>query len=551
LGLIRSLIGANQVAEARREIEDLKSTTCQKSQACQIKADLLLSDIAIYREDWAEAEKIFNQMKKTYPIEEVKEERYFYNYASVLFRQKKFLDALDMYLEFITRYPNDQFAGYALTRIGEIIDVNSTNYNRAIGAYLEANFRYGTQVGSTALFARIRLLEKQLASLKGRSRQVAINEILELSKKAKLPLAEDFGNFIVSEALQKSGEYDQALSYLVDNYRSRPNHPLSKKYFEIIQDIQSKKLVLMSSKKPFEALKYHELMQIDWLKDTKRPDVSYALAESYYNLGDYKTAEKNYQITIDLISSFNFDTIQNQVFLKKQNLPSLSYLLLRLADAQKLQKKWQSVETTIGKLDSLGLNLSQKEQIERASLLAQVLQEKGQSEYALRYLHDMKKMSSGNSTRDGEILFKELDALKRIGDNKGIVEISSSLDQVCENPEWISNCYKAGRDVLAAKKVTMGQDAYSQALQRFLDQYADYGNVDDLRYELGKIHLKNKNIKQAESVWSQFKDLESGWAQLAKSDLEGAKFDSTYQDYFKKIPSLSRSPATSEEKVNE
>jgi TolA-binding protein len=551
LGVIRSLVGANQTAEAKAEIESIKQTTCATKIDCKIKADLLLADISIYKKDWGDAERIYASIFLSYPLDQIKEERFFYNYASVLFSQKKFLKALDMYLEFITRYPNDDFAGYALTRIGEIIDLNSTNSNRALGAYLEANFRYGTQPGSTALFARIRVLEKQLPHLQGRARQAAINEIAELAKRAKLPMAEDFGNFIISEQLANSGAFDESLGYLIPNYRERPTHPLIPTYFSKIQDIQAKKIRDFSKKNPIEALKYHELMQIDWLKNTKRVDVSYSLAECYMRLGDFKSAERYYEESLKLLDSFKKDSIEDQVMYMRQNPPTPAELLLKIADTQKNQGHWISVAKTLEELDKRNISLSQDQKILRASLLSQVLNEKGQVEYSLRYLRDMRKIASETNNRSSEVLFKELEALKKGQDHKAIVELSKEIEEVCLDVSLDALCYYAGRDILVSQKKVLNQNEYQSKLTQFIDRYHQNFNVDDLRYELGQLFLKQKNIKQAEKIWSQFKNQNSGWAQLAKSDLEGAKFDQIYQEYFNKIPSLSRASHTSKESVNE
>jgi len=551
LGVIRSLVGANQAAEAKAEIESVKQTTCATKVDCRVKADLLLADISILKKDWNEAETVFASISQSYSLDQINEERYFYNYAAVLFAQMKFLKALDMYLEFITRYPNDSFAGYALTRIGEIIDINSTNPNRALGAYLEANFRYGTQPGSTALFARIRVLEKQLPNLYGRARQVAIDEIADLAKKAKLPMAEDFGNFIISEKLADVKAFDEALKYLISNYRERPTHPLSRIYLSKIQDIQSYKIKDLSQKNPIEALKYHELMQVDWLKRVKRVDVSFSIAESFWQLGDFKSAERYYTESLQLLDRFKKDSVEDQVKYIRQNPPNSAEILLKIADAQKNQGKWISVARTLEELDKREIQLSHSQKIARASLMSQVLNEKGQIEYSLRYLRDMRKLASETASRSAELLFKELEALKKGQDHKSILELWPEIEAVCIDIDLKNSCYQAGRDVLISQKKLLSQDEYQAKLTQFIDRYHDHYNIDDLRYELGQLLLRQKNIQQAEKVWSQFKNPNSGWAQLAKSDLEGVKFDQTYNSYFKKIPSLSRVSKTSEELVNE
>lgn len=551
LGVIRALVNTNQVTEAIQAISDIKKTTCLKSIPCQIKADLLHADIHINSKSWNEAEKILSKMSQEYGSELKQEERYFYNYGSVLFGQRNFSKALDMYLDFIRFYPNDSFAGYALTRVGEIIDINSTNANQALGAYLEANFRYGTMPGSTALFARIRLLEKQLPLLQGRARQVAITEIMDLSKKAKLPLSEDFGNFIVSAQLEKMGEHDEALKILVPIYRDNPTHPLVNQYLSKIQNIQARKMWNLSKESPLEALKYHELMQIDWLKNSKRIDVTTAIADSYVNLGDYLSAKKYYQKAIEESEAFDLTSIENRVHFMRQDPLPLSRLILKLAETQRTLNLWGELAQTIEKLDKHMDVLSQDEKIRRAALIAQLLKEKGQSDYAIRYLKDMRGLASVTDDREVDLMVKELQAFKKNRDHKSILELSPRLLTSCDSHRNQEICYQSGRDILVSQKEIASEKEYLIALEKFISQYEDYANVDDLRYELGQKYLQSKDINKAEKIWRNFKDAKSGWAKLAESDLEGVRFDREYQDYFKKIPQLSGSNESSQEKLNE
>jgi outer membrane protein assembly factor BamD (BamD/ComL family) len=549
LGKIQSLVGLNQVNEALKEIEDLKKTLCQNNKSCQIKADLFKADIYIKQKNWEKAEEAFNKISKSYSLEDIKEERYFYNFALVLFNQKKFLSSLDLFLEFLKHYPQDHYSGYALTRIGEIIDMHSSDPNRALGAYLEANFRHGVNPGSTAVFARIRLLEKKLAFVKGRSRQMHIDEIIQLSKKEKLPMSEDFGNFIVSGELLRIGDYEQSLHFLIPTYRNKPTHSLNSVYFSKIQNVQSKKMVSLSQSQPLEALKFHKFLKKDWLKGKKRMDVTFAIAESYFSLGDYKSASLYYEDFIKQKTQYLLDTVKKEVEFYHQNPASLSTAYLKLAETNKKQKQWSLAFQALKKLDESSLILSSVEQVQRASLMSEILKEKGQTDYSLRYLKDMRRLASETPDRTLDLISQEISALKKGQDYKSIVSLSSEIQGLCQNQEMINQCYHAERDILKAKKQTLNVDSYQKDLQEFIEKYESDFDLDDLKYELGQKYLEQKKVSLAKKLWSRFKKPSSGWALLAESDLKGVDFDSLYEDYIKEIPFLKKEESPNQEEL--
>lgn len=544
LGVARSLIGASQYSDAKKQIDQIVKVDCKLDKACQVKALLLEADMHIAQNQWGQAQVVFERIESQFPEAQKAEERFFYNYALVLFRKMDFQKSLDTFLSFIKRYPTDPYAGYALTRMGEIIDIISTNPNRALGAYLEAYFRYGVGTGSTALFARIRLLEKQLSALKGRAQAAAIKEIQELAVKSGLPQSSDFANFIIANSLREQKEYDRAMSYLLPAYRDDPTHVFADKYLEKITEIQSKKLISDLNQDPLTGLQKHEDLTKEWLRDVNRMDVNYSIGNGFLKLGAFDKARQYYSKVVNQIDQLDSKKIADRLAIYFQSPPTKSDLAMGIIESLMKAEQWNEAYDQIQKLDQSGYILSGDQKIQRAAYLAQLLNRKGQQGHALRYIRDMRTIASESANKDPALLADEIRALKSVGDHKSILAMDKQVELACKDRSlYQDTCYQSERSILEAAKKSQTQESYQARLQAFIENYEPYFNLDDLRYELGQMHLKNGSTDSASAIWSKFKNPNSGWAKLAKSDLEGAKFENTYKNYFDQIPALARDPS--------
>lgn len=534
LALVRSLIGASQFEEAQKEIIKIRSDYCKKIKSCLVKSYLLEADIYILQKQWAQALTPFQYIEKTFPKEKTVEERFYYNYASVLFRKKDFKDSLKTYLEFIKNFPVDQYAGFALTRMGEIIDIVSTNSNRALGAYLEAYFRYGVGQGSTAHFAKIRLLEKQLPSLKGRSKDVAIEEITKLAKDSGLPMAADYANFILAKALLQQNEFDKSLNYLLPTYQENPTHILSARYLSLIQNIMARRLVNEMNQSPLTALKKHPGVVRDWLSKVDRIDIKYAIANAYEHLGDYDSAANFYRQTLDKVNQIDEKKLEDRLLSAYQNPPDKAEIHYKMISALIENQKWNEAFIEIEKSDDQKYKLSNQLRKLRSSYLAQILNKKGMNEHSLRYVRDMRSIASENSV---DLLYNELKVLSEINEHQQIIDHKKQIDEICQKNKN-ETCYQMNRIILESERKILPNEKFYQALQIFINKFNEYTNLDDLRYELGKLALGKNKIKEAEQIWSKFKNQQSSWALLAKSDLAGVKYDDEYKNYMNRIPAL-------------
>lgn len=534
LAMVRSLIGASQFDEAQKLITLIRNEYCKHNSSCLVKSYLLESDIYILQKQWEKALAPFQIVDQKFKKEKTAEERFYYNYASVLFRKKDFKDSLKTYLEFIKNFPIDQYAGFALTRMGEIIDIISTNSNRSLGAYLEAYFRYGVGQGSTAHFAKIRLLEKQLPSLKGRSRDFAIKEISTLAKESGLPLASDYANFILAKSLLHQNDFDKALGYLIPTYQENPTHTLANRYLNLIQNTVSRRLVDEIDRNPLGGLKKHPLVARDWLINTKRLDLDFSIAKAYDQLGDFESAVKRYQKTYDQVNQLDNSNLEDRLTKAYQNPPTLSDIHYKMIASLINSGKWNDAFTQIEKADQKKYNLNNDQKKMRSIYLAQILNKKGMSDLSLRYVRDMRSVASIN---DIELLYNELKVLNEINEYQQIANYKSQIQSGCIQLKS-EICYQMSRLVIEAERKILPNEKFFKSLQEFLNQYEEYTNLDDLRYELGKLALGTNKFKEAEQIWSKFKNPNSSWYLLAKSDLAGMKYDEEYTKHMNRIPAF-------------
>ncbi len=51
--------------------------------------------------------------------------------------------SLDVYRDFVKKFPSSDHAAFAMTRMGELLEIFGADKSRVMGAYLETYFRYG------------------------------------------------------------------------------------------------------------------------------------------------------------------------------------------------------------------------------------------------------------------------------------------------------------------------------------------------------------------------------------------------------------------------
>jgi len=586
LALVKALMGAAQYADATTISKKMIAEGCnQAEQLCLLKWKLILADTYIAQSQWKDADDVFLNIYNIHKNMILSEERFLYNWASVLFRLDKFELALERYLDFVKAFPSDKFSGYALTRIGEIIDILSVNSARSLGAYQEAYFRYGTGESSTAIFSRIRMLQKQLPTLKEKAQVSAINEIKKLANQSNLKFADNFAEFVIAQALSEKGDYDKSLEMLIQSYQANPSGPLSKIYYSKIQNETSKKFVQMAASNKIDSLKFHQSESDKWLKGTHRMDVQYTIGNIFHKLGQYQQAAQYYIDSIKILSSLDKESVNGKIRIYNEKLPELAQIKLELADALIQDKKYSDASEYLKESDKQSDLLSEDLKIKKSILHSKLLSERGQSEYALRYINDLLTIKNYSKGNELSLVLEKVNLLSQANNTVEIINIGPRLSKLCKSvaEEDLFKCFqaeskyinviKADIDKANAESSTVAMRAaglsnnsksantassdsdlkptvtkpeYMTLLSDYLIRYENKFPLESKRFELGKLYLEKGDLKNAVATWNPLENKESVWSKLVKSEKSSEAFKSDYRNYIKRIPAFSQtdSPAS-------
>ncbi len=505
----------------------------------QAEAAFMKGDVYYQKKDYANAVKEYDRASTKYPKFKAKYPNSIYNRAAAEFNAKDFRKSLDHYREFLTQYPQHPYAGYAMTRVGEILDVLGADQSKVMGAYLETYFRYGNT--PSAVVARLRMLSQRMNMMKPKEVERAVKDINELAKDSKLKEIDQFATLMISDGYSRRGEFDQAVKMLVKFYQENPttaNLPLLKS--RIVGHINKDFASLIGKGSFIKALQLHNKYADSWLKNSDRVDTQYNLARAFEQAGVFKDAEQNYKETLNRLYAMK-GTPEEKSRAVLERLPSSDQVNLRLASIAFHQERFSDSYDYLKNVKA-PQTMTEGEQIERVDLAAFLLDKKGDTESAIRYLVELIKEWGGQpqlvaapyatlasyETKLG----RPDDAMKSY---KRIIELQKDTKQVPEDihAKALENL---ARLQVKANQIDNAKDTYAD----LLEAYETKMPLSSIRYELGKLYFDKGEVKKAEEIWAALKnDKEGYWSKLAQEKLNGSEWKNEYKKYLKRIPAMS------------
>jgi tetratricopeptide (TPR) repeat protein len=501
-------------------------------------ASVSIGDIHFMKKDYASAVRAYENAAKKYPQAEKNHPNLIYNKAAAHFWMGEHRTALEAYVQFLKLFPNHEYAGYAMTRVGEIFEIFGAPDSKSKGAYLEAYFRYGKQ--PSAQVARIRLLAPRIPKMKPKEREKAIQEIEDIQKQSQLPKIEQFTTVLISDAFTESGKFQEAIDRLVSYYQAHPTtadtQMLSNR---IVKNINLDLATRVDEGKFLEAMKIHSKYADSWLKGSKRIDTQYQLARAYEQAGVPTEAKRLYSETLKRILSIK-GTPEEKTRRVLEKLPLEETLYLRLASLEAQDNNFSESFRLLNTIKNPEI-LTDVEQVERVSLFANLLEKQGEYQSAKRYLSDLISEWSGVPALVAQ---PYLDLAKiEIKENR-LNEALASLDKISEIQK-VSNNVPADLVVEAMKskaKVALSLKQTERAIDTMttlLENYEQSYPLAAVRYELGELHLKNGDIQKAADIWGKLQsDKSQVWWSFAQEKLKDSKWNEDYKKYIKRIPAM-------------
>jgi tetratricopeptide (TPR) repeat protein len=536
LQVARSFMKMGHFEEALKNYENIETNATLEE--LKIEATYLKGDVPFKNKNYEEAAKFYEVAIKKYPVAVDKYPNAFYNKAECNFWLGKYKKGLDDYRDFLSRFPAHAYAGYAMTRLGELLQILGADEKQIMGAYLETYFRYGDTPG--AVVARMRTLSKKMSTMKEKEAEEAIKEIQNLSQKSHLPKIDLFSTLSIAEGLENRNQHAEGLKRLLNWYQFNPTDPdLSVVSNRIVQMINDQMYYAVENGKFMEALKFHNTYGEQWLSKSDRIDTLFVLGRAFEQAGSYKDAEQLYRETFNRIKALK-GTKNGKSRSVFERLPSEDDINLRLARVAKDNGNYKAAYDYLREVKNYD-KLNELQQVERVMLSAQVLEKKGELESAKRYLKDIIDNWRGKVGLVVEPTI-QLAKLQVKTNQKEEAEknLKNSLILIAEAEKIPSTIHSETLSNLAEIQLLQNKnEELIQTWDELLKNYEEKQPLESVRFRLGELYFKNGNIQKATEIWNPLKSKKNlFWYKLADENLKNSEWKSGYKKYIQRIPAM-------------
>lgn len=537
LGVAEAYMKLSRYDEAIQQYREVAKDA--SSEKAKMEAAYLVGDVYLQKKDYAGAIAEYQTAQKKYPqgVNEFPNAQF--NLAASQFSQKEYRKSLDSYREFLKKFPSHEYAGYAMTRVGELLDVLGAEKTRVVGAYLETYFRYGD--APSAIVARLRLLSSRMKGMKPKEVEKAVQEIGDLAKRSELPDVEQFATVMIAEGYNKREEYDKAIKLLVSFYQAHPTGADTQLLSQrIVKNINDKITELVDQGHFIDALKTHNEYADNWLKSSQRIDTKFNVGRSFEQAGVFGQAEAIYKDTLNKLYAIK-GTAAGKEKAVIEKLPSEDKMNLRLASVSFNEGKYNLAYDylkTIAKPDSL----SEPDQIERVQLASFLLDKKGDSNSAARYLVDLIKTWKGLPELVADPYYNLAEIELKQNKIEDAIQSLKKVDELMTDSGKVSTeTHAKALEKLGVLQMEHGQpDAAVKTFAKLLEAYEGKRPMASIRYKMGQISFLKGEPQKAAEVWKDLKGKENDfWYKLSQEQLKNSEWQDDYKKYIKRIPAMS------------
>ena len=510
-----------------------------KDPVVQAEAAVRRGDFYFFNGKHAEAIAAYDQAAKDFAIVGKNYPSAYFNKMEAQFWRSKYKDSHASALEFAQKFPSHSFAPYALTRVGELLEIMGADTAKSVGAYLETHFRYGDS--PKTIVAKLHLLSDRMKSMKPEELEITLKKMNELALKSELDNIDQFKVAKMADGYSKRKEYIKAIDILSNFYQSNPNRPDVKQVTQrIVKNISDEMKRLADDSNYRDLLKTYKKYADTWLKTDRRTDTDYFLGLAYENAGAYAAALEKYQKVHAELGKIVGTKYEKEVYVN-QYLPTLDSLQLRLATNQFENGNPQESFTALEKIQKPA-ELPEADQVERVRLAAKLYDAKGEHLTSIRYLSELSNLWSGDIKLSLPVQFTLAEKQVHNGQIDGAIatyekakKILMSDKQANENDvAKLLNSYS--KVLIDGKKNKEAINVLSSVIEKF-----DKFPLSQERYLLGDLLYKNGDIKKAENVWEKIADSgDNVWKKLANEKLKQASWDVNYKKHIKRIPAMSK-----------
>ncbi|GIL17624.1 MAG: hypothetical protein BroJett040_13750 [Oligoflexia bacterium] len=537
LAIAESYLKLNRYDEAKSTYDDIEATGI--SPQYKANAAYMRGDVYYQKKDFQVAIREYQNAIKKYPENESEFPNAYYNQAGAYFGLQNYRDSLNCYTDFLKKFPSHHYAGYAMTRVGELLEILGADKTRVMGAYLESIFRYGET--PSAAIAKLRVLSGRIPTMKSKELEKAVSEAQEISKKSALPKIDQFTTVILADGFTQRKDYDRSIDLLKKYYQENPTNAdtelLTKR---IVNNINQKISDQVTAGHFIVALKTHNQYADNWLKGSARIDTKYNVARAFEQAGVLSEADTLYRDTLNKLLAIK-DTKagkEKQIF---EKLPSYDEMYLRLAAVNLHQKNFTQSYDYLKQIKSPD-HLTEAQQIERVQMGAILLEKKGDVDSAIRHLVELIKnwKHQPHLVADPYLYLAELEMKQ--GKRDDALKSLEKVEQLMIDTEKVSaSTHSKALQQLAAGYFEKNQVQKSiEAYEKLLSLYEKTQPISSARYQLGKIYFQKGELQKANETWAKLKDEKNDfWYKLAQEQLNSVQWNGDYKKYIQRIPAMS------------
>lgn len=523
--------------DAAKAFQDMEKAATDKEMAKE--ATYRLGDVAFARRDYGDAIKLYEEALKKYPEAEAKFANLHYNMGEALFWTGSYRLSLDNYLAFLRLFPAHDHGGYAITRVGELMEIMGVDQSRVMGAFLESYFRFRESPG--AQVARVRMLSQRMKGMKENELTRSVDEMKKIGEGSDLPKMNEFVSLMIADGYHRRGEYDQALDFLVTYYRQNPTSS-NLNFFQrrILRNITDDMSNMIARNDFMKTLDTFSKYSATWLKNPDRLDVPYFLGQAYEKAGVFSEAERIYGSLLVERQKI-VGTEQEKERRVNEHLPSADEIFLRLSTVAAKQRKVTMASQNLAQIKAPD-QLKAEEQIEWIENMALVAEEKGMTKEAIGHLTKLTANWQNQPQylppvylRLAEMQFKA----EQFADAEGSLNLLRDMKQnkiAVDDPVLAKALERRGDVLLKQGKSVAAVEAYLE----LLDQFEDKRPLSYIRYKAGSILYETGDLKGAEKIWASL-DGKNGemYRRLANERLAQAQWQDDYKKYVNRIPAMS------------
>ncbi len=536
LAMAEALLNMKKYDEALKTYSDVEKDSRQDKY--RIKANYLKGDVFYQRGDYEAAIQHYKDSLSAHPAEKNQFPNALYNQASAYFWLGNYRMSLQVYNEFLKNFYQHEFAGYAMTRVGELLDILGADKSKVVGAYLETYFRYGENPG--AVVARMRLLSSRMPGMKPKELERAVTEIDNLTANSKLSKIDQFAKVMIADGYAKRGEYDRSVDLMIKYYQAHPTSSdtqlLTNRIVKYInEDLRFK----VKSGKFIDALKLHNQYATSWLKASNRMDTRYNVGRAFEQAGVFAEAEALYKDTINKLYSIKGTQAEKERNIFEQ-LPATDEVNLRLSSVSFSQGKFNQAYEFLKSIKNPE-KLSESDQVERVVLASDILQRKGDFQAAHRYLVELLKAWRGIPYLVSDPYFNLAKLELKLDNDEEAIRSLKKIDELMIDSGKVNEEIHSKSLLLLSSLYEKKQknDLAAQVYENLLNRYESKMPLSSARYKLGKIHFEKGELQKASNVWSQLKDSkESFWYKLSQEKLKDVDWKDNYNKYLRRIPAM-------------